>query len=146
MKDQDEEEEARDKKRSRTESNMGQASLSSGPAANSHREKDTWSVKGKVVTREFRRPRQHTFTPERSGCPVDVNKLKATRVTRAISLNDGTVKVINDDWKAATVKYFNPFSETDPNTKWYGWCEFELEEGGDEEMKQSRESAPTSPT
>ena len=51
-----------------------------------------------------------TFTPERSGCPVDVNQPKAKRATRSIRMDDGMIRVTEGDWKTATMPYFNPFS------------------------------------
>ena len=72
---------------------------------------DQWIVRGRSIIREFRTPRQMTFTPRGSGCPVDASRLKAKRVTHSIRIDDaeGAIQVTEDDWRTATMPYFNPF-------------------------------------
>ena len=86
---------------------------------------DDWVTQGRKIIRQLRKPRLVTFTPVNTSCPIDVGKLKGRRLTHAVNLGTGEIKVIEDDWKSAVHPYFNQFGT---NARWTGWTEFEIEE------------------
>ena len=98
------------------------------PEARVKEPEDWWEVRGNRVIRHHRKPRQITFTPAGTGCPIDVSKLTAKRVTHAINVDTQVIQETVDEWRC-TRPYYNPFENSDlPNSTWTGWTEFEIME------------------
>ena len=58
---------------------------------------DEWIVQGNKAIRQRREPRQVTFTPFNAGCPVDLNRNGARRVTHSINVETGEIEDLEGD-------------------------------------------------